>query len=494
MSLELFLRRFFVCLLPYARISDDEELEKQLTRSVLNINTRCNREEIGNRKISDELEERIKKEEEERKKKEEEEDEFSGCDTIQDKVEEVKSVEPEGQNSTLHTILFSYLKSWHSMPVAPLKGEDSSMNEGERKVDGVQAVDVGIAGLNNSTKASENHTAESGLRVTTSLRSSSSGSSSSSSSGSGSGGQAGHERSEGIRCATRTSSAVVTCTVRAWLNGSYLLSSNPSPISSSSSHPIMSADPVSFIPWQIASILLESDREKEQISSYSNGQEGSQSSTSVLKCILLECLLGILESSPGSSSLLIHPISDEGHEGSNEASIQKESKNSHSDRRTEFLVSVRVALCNALLPSLLTLLSSPTSLKHDLDINPTSGPASHQEPSVCDVKTQFLCVRFLFSALSVVPSERHSAFLTLVLPPISSYLCTVTSGTSCHAFPCLPLLALPCLALPCLALPCLALPCLALPCLALPCLALPCLALLHLSSLDILYLQLTCSF
>lgn len=420
MSLESFLRGFFVRLLPYARITDDEELEKQLTRSVLNINTRCNRKEIVDRKISDEMEERRKKEEEERKKKEEEEDEFSGCDAVLDKIEEVKSVEPEGQNSTLHNILFSNLKSWHSMTAVSLKGVEGSMYGGEMKVDGVQAMDGGIAGLRDSTKANDNHIADSGLRVTTSL--------SSSSSSSSSGGQAGHERSESMRSATRISSAVVTCTVRAWLNGSYLLSSTPSPSSSSSSHPITCADPVPLIPWQIASVLLESDREKEQSSSYTNGQEDIQSSNSVLKCILLECLLSILESSPGSTALLIHPILDEGQEGSNESSIlAKESKN--SDRRTEFLVSVRVALCNALLPSLLTLLSSPTSLKHDLNINPTSGPLSYQGPSVCDVKTQFLCVRFLFSALNVVPSERHSAFLALVLPPISSYLCAITSGT-----------------------------------------------------------------
>ena len=440
MSLESFLRPFFVCLLPYARISEDEELEKQLTRSVLNINTRCNREEIVNRKISDEMEARIKKEEEERKKKEEEEDEFSGCDAVQDKVEEVKSLEPEGQNSTLHNILFSNLNSWHSMTAVPLKGVDSNVNGGEMKVDGVQTVGGGIAGLIDGNKANDNHTADSGLRVTTSL--------SSSSSSSSSGGQAGHERSKGMRSATRTSSAVVTCTVRAWLNGSYSLSSNPSPTSSSSSYPITCADPVPLIPWQIASILLENDREKEQSSSYSNGQEGSQSARSVLKCILLECLLGILESSPGSTALLIHPILDEGQEGSNESSMQaKESKNSHRDRRTEFLLSVRVALCNALLPSLLTLLSSPTSLKYNLGIIPTSGPDSHQGHSVCDVRTQFLCVRFLFSALSVVPSERHSAFLALVLPPISSYLCTITSGTSC-SYPMLHYHAMPCLASP----------------------------------------------
>jgi hypothetical protein len=466
MSLESFLRRFFVCLLPYARMSDDEELEKQLTRSVLKINTRCNREEIVNRKISEEIEERIKKEEEERKKKEEEEDEFSGCDAVQDKIEEVKSVEPEGQNSTLHNILFSNLKSWHSMAVAPLKGEDSSINGGEVKVDGVQTVDGGIAGLNDSTKSNDSHTADSSLRVTTSL--------SSSSRSSSSGGQAGHERLEGMRSATRTSSAVVTCTVRAWLNGSYLLSSTPSPTSSSSSHPVTSTDPVPLIPWQIASILLESDREKEQISSHSNGQEESQSATSVLKCILLECLLSILESSPGSTALLIHPILDEGQEGGNEVSLPaKESKNSrNSDRRTEFLVSLRVALCNALLPSLLTLLSSPTSLRHSVDINPASGPVSNEKPSVCDVKTQFLCARFLFSALTVVPSERHSAFLALVLPPISSYLCTITSGM-CSSYPMLHYHALPCLALPCLALPCHALP--------------------HFTSLDIPYLHLSCS-
>ena len=245
----------------------------------------------------------------------------------------------------------------------------------------------------------------------------------------------------------RSLSAVVTCTVRAWLNGSYLLSSTPSPTSSSSSHPITCADPIPLIPWQIASILLENDREKEQSSSYSNGQdEEGQSSNCVLKCILLECLLGILESSPGSTALLIHPILDEGQEGSNEVSLStKDSK--HSDGRTEFLMSVRVALCNALLPSLLTLLSSPTSLKHSFDINPTSDPASRQGPSVCDVKTQFLCVRFLFCALNVVPSDRHSAFLALVLPPISSYLCTITSGTCC-SYPILPCHAMPCVVSP----------------------------------------------
>ena len=455
MSLEFFLRRFFVYLLPYARMSEDEELEKQLTRSVLNINTRCNRDEKVSRNMSDEMEERTKGEEEERKKKEEEEDEFSGCDVVQDK-EEVKSDEPEGQNTTLHNILFSNLNSWRSVATVLLKGVESSINGGEMKVDGVKAVEGGIAGLNDISEASDSHTADSRLRVTTSPSSSSSSnssnSSSSSSSSSSSGSQAGHERSEGLRSAMRTSSAVVTCTVRAWLNGSYLLSSTPT-LTSPSSHPISSTDPAPLIPWQMASILLENDREKEQISSYSNGQDGSHSSTSVLKCILLECLLGILESSPGSTALLIHPILDEGQEGSNIASLSdKESK--HGDRRTEFLVSVRVALCNALLPSLLTLLSSPTSLKHSLDINPTSGPASHQGHSVCDVKTQFLCVRFLFSALNVVASDRHSAFLALVLPPISSYLCTITSGMRC-SYPILSCLPLPCLALPCIALPCL---------------------------------------
>ena len=487
-SLESYLRSFFISLLPYATIIEDEELEKQLTISILDINTRCNNEEKHDMKINEEIEKRNTKEEEERKKKEDDEDEFNGCDDFKGSVEEEESVVPQGENTTLHNVLFTSLNSWNVIMISSLKGmgvdnasidREGDVESGPRLFGTEKGKDEGKSKLRESD---DRHTADNSLRVTTSNASNSSSSSD----------RIAQKRSAGCQRAMSVSAAVVNCTVRAWLNGSYLLFSTPPSAPSSFFDPVTMKDPVPLIPWQMASILFEKDGDKEHSSD-------SYGCSEVSKCALLESLLGILESGPGSALLLSYPIIGDEHDVSSKALLHvKEVSDRGREKKTEFLLSMRIALCNALLPSLLTLLSSPTSLQHNAEINPTldAGTAVHQGPSVCDVKTQFLCVRFLFSALSAVPSDRQSAFLALILPPISSYLCSVTSGMRCSSilfysmlyysllfFYCSALYVpiLFCSASFSTAMPCHTTPCLALPCPALPCPALPYPALLVLS-------------
>lgn len=172
------------------------------------------------------------------------------------------------------------------------------------------------------------------------------------------------------------------------------------------------ADLVPSIPWQIVSILLEKSSENGDDKITENIQR------KLFQASLLESLLNILESGSESAELVdcrgIYGIKKIGAE-------LLQGEETERRRKSVFLTNTRVALCNAVLPTLLLILT-PTSA-------PTPTLMSTQDPPKCeDERLSFLSVRFLFSAVGVVPDEKRPAFLALVLPPIATFLCSLLAG------------------------------------------------------------------
>jgi hypothetical protein len=170
------------------------------------------------------------------------------------------------------------------------------------------------------------------------------------------------------------------------------------------------ADPVPSIPWQIVSTLLE----KESGNSADKTTENSQGR--LFQASLLESLLNILESGSESAELVDCAVRREVG-GMKKIGVESSEGDTERRRRSVFITNTRLALCNAVLPTLLLILT------------PTPTPTLTQDPPKCEnERFSFLSVRFLFSAVGVVSEEKRPAFLALVLPPIANYLCSLLAG------------------------------------------------------------------
>jgi hypothetical protein len=174
------------------------------------------------------------------------------------------------------------------------------------------------------------------------------------------------------------------------------------------------ADLVPSIPWQIVSILLEKKSENSADKITENFQ------LKIFQASLLESLFNILESGSESAELVDYPV--ERGIGGGKVGVELSQRGETEQRRKSmFTANTRLALCNAVLPTLLLILTpTPT---------PTPTPTLTQDPPKCEnERFSFLSVRFLFSAVGVVSDEKRPAFLALVLPPISDFLCSLLAG------------------------------------------------------------------
>ena len=168
------------------------------------------------------------------------------------------------------------------------------------------------------------------------------------------------------------------------------------------------ADLVPSIPWQIVSILLEKKSENSADKIPENNQ------LKIFQASLLESLLNILESGSESAELVDYPVERGIGGGKVEVELSQRGE-TEQRRKSMFTANIRLALCNAVLPTLLLILT-PT-------------PTLTQDPPKCEnERFSFLSVRFLFSAVGVVSDEKRPAFLALILPPISDFLCSHLTG------------------------------------------------------------------
>jgi hypothetical protein len=157
------------------------------------------------------------------------------------------------------------------------------------------------------------------------------------------------------------------------------------------------------------SALLEkkSENNADKITENSQGK--------LFQASLLESLLNILESGSESAELVDCAVRREVG-GMKKLGVESsEGEETERRRKSVFMTNTRLALCNAVLPTLLLVLTPTPTLTPD-------------PPKCKNERFSFLSVRFLFSAVGVVSEEKRPAFLALVLPPIANFLCSLLAG------------------------------------------------------------------